>query len=620
MGYADVDDELTDAFHLYPDDANIFKRHFAETVDCLKRVHRSTKSDNVEKSEQSDKTGEQADSFKSGLYRQAFNAGVREVLDSFGPLFTEVERSVLEDPNFSLISIVAKLEPLNVTVAALDDGIANLERNQIPGCLILDLCDRYCTLEPPRVQTAYKTIYKTCLKVFFKQTADWILTAKLFDPWAEYFVEPNFEISQDDDCVSVATASTLSLDNLDQTENFRYKIALDKLPSFVPYSVAKKVLFVGESLILVKQNRQPENLEPEFEKYALDPFEVFEKIQKLLSEETLTERSFDDFITAIFMESNRNLRDLAFHVGRIDKQIALIRDLYFLGRGELFQEFILKGEKHLKKPAKKMKSRFLVNSFTNAYYSVYLTDESEILEAVNFTLPARGSIPENLSTLDCLNLVVKINWPLAGIFTPAIINIYRHSFRYLIRLKKAETTVCKIWVETKADKVGRSGRNLFSLLSKLKFFISNLLSYTFSDVIASEMHALSSSISNSETYTDLQNSVETFANNVTDYLFLRPQYDFWSTDGDNDAETVKRDVHTILSVIFDCCQDLWTAVDESLTSEKLQIADIERRTNAAVRALFKLCAAHPSNDSLANLRRRLDFSNFFTRLFHEEEC
>ncbi|CAB0010490.1 unnamed protein product, partial [Nesidiocoris tenuis] len=126
-----------------------------------------------------------------------------------------------------------------------------------------------------------------------------------------------------------------------------------------------------------------------------------------------------------------------------------------------------------------------------------------------------------------------------------------------------------------------------------------------SDVIASEMHALSSSISNSETYTDLQNSVETFANNVTDYLFLRPQYDFWSTDGDNDAETVKRDVHTILSVIFDCCQDLWTAVDESLTSEKLQIADIERRTNAAVRALFKLCAAHPSNDSLANLRRRM---------------
>ncbi|KAF6211836.1 hypothetical protein GE061_012352 [Apolygus lucorum] len=512
---------------VFSDSVKIYKQQFSELIQHLEHVHNFIET--VETSTSKTKSSDDPPSDKtSGLYKQAFCSGIKEVLSNFSPLFIEIEDLILSDEHFSVISMATKVHPLAQVVRALKEAVVELESKEIVGCQVLDVCKHYCQSSMPSVESAFKIVYKTCLKPFFLQTNFWLLRAELYDPFNEYFISAS-ESDVAYDSGSIAASSVSSLDALDYSKAGCYKIVLEKLPFFIPYSIAKKVLFVGESLIMCQQDpaRKVELLEDRREKIlescGLGPFDVLNKMQQLEDCEMLNVDSFDSVISDIFNGVNRYARQLAEEVADVRGQLVLMRDLYLLGRGELFQEFILRAKSYLNRPAQKAKVRCLKTFFADAFYYVYLTDDSEILDAVSFTFPVKDVIPHGASILDCLNLEVKIKWPLDTIFSPDVMSCFRKLFRFLLKLKKAQITLSNVWLEMNCTNDHFNGSVLHKmtfLRNKLSAFVGNLQSYCFTDVIEDEMQELLRIVDNSNTYTAIQYAVGVFQSNVLEKLFL----------------------------------------------------------------------------------------------------
>uniref|UniRef100_A0A0A9X8V5 Gamma-tubulin complex component n=1 Tax=Lygus hesperus TaxID=30085 RepID=A0A0A9X8V5_LYGHE len=526
-GNSSSDDELMEVNAFFPDSVKLYKQQFSELVHHLEHVHNYIKTIETRKSKSSD---DEQSGKTTGLYKQAFCSGIKEVLSNFSPLFIELEELILNDEHFSVISMATKLPPLAQVVRATKDAVVELESKEIVGCQVLDVCKNYCQSGMPSVESAFKIVYKTCLKPFFLQTNFWLLRAELYDPFNEYFISAcETEVTHDCDSGSIAASSVSSLDALDYSKASCYKIVLEKLPFFIPYSMAKKVLFVGESLIMCQQDptMKVELLERRREKIlescGLGPFDVLSKMHQLEDCETLNVDSFDAFISDIFNGVNRYARQLAEEIADVRGQLVLMRDLYLLGRGELFQEFILRSKSYLNRPAHKAKIRCLKAFFDDAFYYTYLTEDSEILDAVSFTFPSKDVIPQGATALDCLNLEVKIKWPLDTIFSPDVMSCFRRMFRFLLKLKKAQITLSNAWLEMNCTNE-RSNASIIHqmtfLRNKLSAFVGNLQSYCFTDVIEDEMQELLRVVDNSNTYTAIQYAVGVFQSNVLEKLFL----------------------------------------------------------------------------------------------------
>lgn len=621
------DEAVSEVESLYPDSAKLYNQHFLETVSLLKHIHKF-----INEIEGKNTPAEESNS--SGLYKRAFCGGIKQVLRDFNDLFVEVEDLALNDEHFSIVTMATKLYPLESAVRAIKEAVVLVETKDVIGCQILDVCNNYCHCGVEPVEVAFKTIFKTCLNPFFMQTNMWLLHAELQDPYEEYFIlaeECDVLTHDDDENMSIAS-SVSSLDELDASRASVYKIAVDKLPFFLPYSIARKVLFVGESLIMCQKDPsgiydslESAQVEEILDQCGLNPYDILKRIKTFEDGESLNVDTFDAFITDIYNGVNQYARKLAEDMADVRGQLVLMRDLYLLGRGELFHEFILRVDTSLDQVAHKTKGRYLKSVFDDCFYYVYLTDASEILDAVNFTLPSKDLLPAHAMALDCLSLDVKIRWPLESIFPPDIIISFRRMFRFLLKLKKAQITLSESWTNTNIKELDPSTRRIIFVRNKLNAFVVNLQNYCFTDVIEHEMNLMLATVDRSNTYTDIQNAVDSFSKNVSEQLFLNfgNEQDFFLSDISKvnnqmlleSQEEVNFVIHKALADIFKVSGKFRKLTKDVKTAKESHIEIIENAADSAIRTLFQISTIHCNNVHLHNLLLGLDYNDFFRKTY-----
>ena len=190
-----------------------------------------------------------------------------------------------------------------------------------------------------------------------------------------------------------------------------------------------------------------------------------------------------------------------------------------LGRGELFFEFIKTIETIYSTVITDGTIRDVNRAFQVAATSVNVGEEVDLFslhmnkeEIDSFSYDTRGFF-------SFVTMKYNIQWPLHLLFSPKILDHYNELFRFLIRIKKIQYDLHKIWSFHRENKVHRSSE-LLQFRNKLMFLIDNLQYYLQVDVLESQFSILMDKIEDSKDFEHIQRAHTIFQANVLGLCFL----------------------------------------------------------------------------------------------------
>ncbi|XP_024083998.1 gamma-tubulin complex component 4-like [Cimex lectularius] len=603
----------------FPDSVRPYMSAFAKTADCYREI--AAFLDSVDSSSFNGSPAE--------LYLTAFGEGVQEIVDEFVSCLCDVEVLILEDEDFSPISIGVLIEPVADSLEGVLDGIKEIRKKRISGCPIIDLCYKYAMCGPPNTARAYQIIIRHCMYPFFKQTKMWMFRSELFDPHLEFFIEKSQCANDLTGTRSTVSNTTANFSKRKEMLSTKYSISLAKLPEFLPYSIAAKILFIGETLLLCQKDSTESDSDVTdkiLEQCGLNENQLMVKMEEIEKSEHFSLYAFDTMVTDIWNCVDKFARKLAEAVGGLRNRLVDMRDIYLLGRGELFQEFLVRANHLLtKEKPSSMVFRSLKVQFKNSFYYVYRSENLDLLESINFTVPR--TMKSNSKMLDLLQIDMKIRWPLDSLFTPFVMDNYNKLFKFLLRLKRAQMDILEVWTITNVRNELELQCEALALRNNLVSLVGNLQNYCFFDVIAKEMNHLMQTVDNTETFFAIQSALGKFQENILHQLFI---FDFGEdltnvTQGSDtsrlqsNAGTVKGSnrVYDCINTLFSICHKYSLLVkDGELTASQDQIRLLSKQLNDSIGSLVKLVKAIDnsySNSYLQNLMLSLDYNGFFSR-------
>lgn len=125
------------------------------------------------------------------------------------------------------------------------------------------------------------------------------------------------------------------------------------------------------------------------------------------------------------------------------EHLQLLRDYLALGRGELFQQFIVSTEDHLKDEPNRYMILKLNTIFQETAKKIY-SESDKTYQRFEFVFPRNTN--ESKVAWPHVELNFEIKWPLHIIFHPGAMALYNKLFAFLLRVKKSEVDLKKLWL------------------------------------------------------------------------------------------------------------------------------------------------------------------------------
>lgn len=384
--------------------------------------------------------------------------------------------------------------------------------------------------------------------IFIKQLFGWLLHGKFVDQFGEFFIRhvdssksagpssPQGTIGGAGTQVSVNSFSDNTSIN---TELWRYEIRHEILPYYFPASWAEKVLFIGQTVLMLncdpRDNTEKRTIgDKKFmseRKFAAikdslwgdQEYSFFKKFHQLQLDENLNIAKFEHIVDEIKLCVTEQMSEIAIKEADLIKQLKLIKDYYLLGRGELFSE-LLRQTTSLKKLFGKGitdgSSRDFNRAFQLAANSVNITED---IEQFSFALPPKEEVDsfcyETKGILSYITLKYKVKWPLHLLFSPKTLDKYNEMFRFLLRVRKIQYDIHQVWSLQRENKVKKNSE-LLQFRNQLMFLIDNLQYYLQVDVLESQFSILMGAIGETKDFERIQRAHTVFQANVLSLCFL----------------------------------------------------------------------------------------------------
>ncbi|XP_055851463.1 gamma-tubulin complex component 4 homolog [Episyrphus balteatus] len=579
---------------------------------------------------------------QNGLYLKAFANGIELVLETYLEEITELERRYLQNPSQSLLFIFQKINVFQPLFLFLQKLIRGIRAQKLHGCAIIQYLHQNILHGDRKINAAIKKIQSTVNVVFLKQLTHWILYAKIVDTYGEFFIQcsesRNNSTMGSERCTSSGsgkhTASTLSDAASTYAEIWRYDIAYEFLPHYLSSAWAEKVLFIGQTVLIFKvdKNRLNKNAEmwnidvgkkaaSEESLWNENEHIFFKKIQALQLDEELNVSHYERVIDEIKSFVTTRLSEIAVNQADLVQQLKLIKDFYLLGRGELFLEFIKRTFEFQSGSTDENKIRDIVKAFETSAHGIGITDELE-----QFSIQV-GKFNETTNTLSLsdfnfcqhMRLQYKISWPLHLLFSPIVIERYNLLFRFLLLVKRVQYRIHSIWHnDLQSGRIGEFvnplGRNL---RNQLMFFVDNLQYYIQADVLESQFSILMNTILNKADFEQIQRAHSVFQANILSLCFMINDEDFTKISFHRSIRSTNPIFITLQDVIK-LCEDFYNTVtsktmDKVEKDNRIMLLDssLALLMDQLINLLVGLKTA-PSSTPLSQLLLRLDFNNWFS--------
>jgi len=570
----------------------------------------------------------------NGLYIQAFSRGLEQVLEPYQQTLVKLEAEVLRDPKVPLSHIYCALEANHFLFPILSEILETVETKKVHGCQILDLIYKHCYCGISDVKDALEKILHTCHSVLFKQLSAWMLHGMLLDEYNEFFIstEPakvddtgSREVAQQVQSQRSVIIRGITGKELDKVRSEEESIDFEKdeisvaflapemLPGYITTRLVEKILFIGQSVKMFKDTKQTHKMSS-YDKVDIlqgKEREFLKALKSLEEEPTLSVSRLETQVDKIKSCVAEQLWKLVVEDGELLKHLRNVKEIFLLGRGELFQTFMDRAQSILKAPPTASLSYDLNSAFERSLRQILL--ESDDYRSFVMALEIIGSDKEKnrqgdeTNGWDSIFVRYEAPWPLHLLFTNSVIKKYNTIFRFLFGVKRTQLDLQGLWAMQMVRK--RSGDNkgvgttaTWGLRRQMAFLVDNLQYYLQVDVLEAQFSELMKKVKETRDFESIQLAHERFLAKLHSQCFIAMKPVF-NTLG----EVLK--ICRVFSEVIAMNADKWTE-REQLRSEELGRA-FEQHSSLLFKFLSSV-RSHQISPHLGQLLLRIDFNQFFS--------
>ncbi|XP_064422165.1 gamma-tubulin complex component 4 isoform X2 [Latimeria chalumnae] len=401
----------------------------------------------------------------------------------------------------------------------------------------------------------------------------------------------------------------------------QFSLRAEMLPSYIPFRVAEKILFVGESVQMFETQNVNPTRAGSILKNQEDAFAA--ELHQLKQQPVFNVVDFETVIDRIRSTVAEHLWKLMVEESDLLGQLKIIKDFYLLGRGELFQAFIDSAQQMLKMLPTAVTEHDVNVAFQRSAHKVLLDDDN-LLPLLHLTVdyhskdpkdPSQGrdvtpreSSPREAPTSGwaALGLSYKVQWPLHILFTPAVLEKYNVVFKYLLSVRRVQAELQHCWalqMQRKHLTSIQTDAVKWRLRNHMAFLVDNLQYYLQVDVLESQFSQLLQQINSTRDFESIRLAHDYFLSNLLaqSFILLKP-------------------VFHCLNEILDLCLNFCSLVTQNLgpLDERgaAQLGILVKGFSRHSSLLFKILSSvrnHQINSGLAQLLLRLDYNKYYTQ-------
>lgn len=570
-----------------------------------------------------------------GQYIHAFCAGVSSALRPYQSALVAIEKKVMDEPYTPLSYVYQGLENYFFIFPTLENLINTMEGKKYHGCRILDLLYEAANCGIPSVKEVMDKILHTCHGVLFKQLSAWMLYGLLLDEYQEFFIRDvkknTSKPSEEDetDYGSYITSSTvlrgvsgrtileeLQLEDepLRNQETTGISIEHSMLPSYIPNRVAEKIQFIGQSVRMLKDT---ESLKIH---HYINKFgdilqgrekEFLQTLHKLQTQPHFSVPSLETEIDKIKACVAEQLWKLVVEDADLFRHLKLLKEMYLLGRGELYLTFIDHAYNMMKGPASNNVAYDINATFKQSLAKILTySEEYEELFEMKMEIGSKDDDkdPNVVKTnWDYLKIEYTPPWPLHLLFTPPVMEKFGSLFTFLLRVRRAQIELQNIWAlqmsANRSRKEEQGPGATWGLRRQMAFFVDNLQYYLQVDVLETQFTFLLEKIKKTHNFQAIHIALDHFLIEMQKQSFIS-------------MSKVFSILNKSLQICMSFCELVKMSKDHWEEKEKTKTIELETIFEKQTSLLFKILSnarIHQTSPHLAQLLLRIDFNKYFTK-------
>ncbi|GAU43752.1 hypothetical protein TSUD_36460 [Trifolium subterraneum] len=561
------------------------------------------------------------------VYRRALANGIVEILSIYTSSILHIEQLLLSETMPILATVTQGLNKFFTLLPPLYELILEIERGDIRGGQLLNLLHKKCHCGVPELQTCIQRLLWHGHQVMYNQLASWMVYGILEDRHGEFFISRQEDRNVENNSSHTETSekmSRLSIADASLTDwHMGFHISLDMLPEYIPMRVAESILFAGKA-VRVLRNPSPtflsrDDVYPQVE--DLLPQSEADKIENMLLDLKLSftlafliclkvtivnflqessefhKRSFECAVDSIQAIAASHLWQLVVVRADLNGHLKALKDYFLLAKGDFFQCFLEESRQLMRLPPRQSTAEAdLMVPFQLASLKT-IGEEDKYFSKVSLRMPSYG-ITVKPSLLDVpkatsaaadgisgaslsnassemsvdgwhgIALEYSIDWPLHLFFTQEVLSKYLRVFQYLLRLKRTQMELEKLWASV--------------------------------DVIESQWNILQSHIQDSHDFTELVGFHQEYLSALISQTFL-------------DIGSVSRILDGIMKLCLQFCWNIENQDNFSNTSELEHIAEeFNKKSNSLYTILrSSRLAGSQRTPFLRRFLLRLNLNSFF---------
>ncbi|KAI4467889.1 gamma tubulin complex protein [Holotrichia oblita] len=350
--------------------------------------------------------------------------------------------------------------------------------------------------------------------------------------------------------------------------------------------------------------------------------EYYQKIQRL-ENYPFNLANFDKTIEECRLRITQYLWTIMVNEAKILKHLQHVRDYYALGRGELFQQFILTAGNHLKEAPNNYILKNLNLIFTETATKMYGENDKSYQK---FELALIKTSEANTNPWTSLKLNFDIVWPLHIIFHPKALELYNKLFQFLLTITRTQIELNKLWQLHMSYK-NKIDRRVWTLRHSLVYLVNNLQYYLQVDVIEAEFSVLKEAVKNANEFEDIIRLHSKFMSKLLSKTFVMCVDETTHHDHNHSLYQVpslnfntKNTIYNIILLLLEVCNEFcliattWNAELNEL--EVRELNELEKRADNLTEMLLRiLYNIHQkvSGPDLLQLLYRLDFNRWYSK-------
>lgn len=572
-----------------------------------------------------------------GLYISAFCNGIHRVLEGYRKEIIQLERTFLHNPELSLTFILSSVEKYRHLFQTLLSMIQMIQEDNVHGCLLIGKLHKFGYCEVNQITIAVELLIKAINQIFYRHLCNWIIYGDLIDTYEEFFIfdekTPDELFLYPEQLLQLKESLMENSKTLLQFKNSKvrrppyvrnFSINWKMVPAFINQETAESILFMGRIVWIVRNDPK---------KFADGNYQIKCK-RDMEGRDTEYHKIFQDLEVHIFnnikfqkiMDRCRNnltkyLWSVMLNEGNLIQHIHLIREYFCLGRGELFQQFITITEAHLEDSSSKSTIQSINFIFLETARKMYGENDKTYLK---FELTSSSDITQT-NPWTRLQLNFEIAWPLHIVFHPKVMALYNKLFCFLLRVKKTQIDLLKLWVDHVSRKQ-QFDQRVWTLRQNLMFMVNNLQYYLQVDVIEAQFSMLLKTVNNANEFEDIIKVHHDFIGNLLAKTFV--------ITSDENIHNNKHQLYQIPSLQFETPNKVYNIIikllelcdefclvtstwDAELTEPHIEeLEAFQKRSDSIIETfLFILYKLHEkvSGQHLLQLLLQLDFNRYFSK-------